>query len=255
MSRQSSAYGVLIVMAFVAVSTVYGASAAKDADFYVSPDGNDDWSGELAEPNSAATDGPFATPRRARDAVRELIQTRGLTKPIKVLIRGGTYRISAPITLGPQDSGRSWAPVTYAAYPGEQPVISGGRRVTGWEKREDGLWVAHIQDVEDGEWYFRQFFVDGERRQRARMPNEGEGYFFVEGLVKPDQRQAAVNRNAFRYKSGDIDPGWTNLDDVEIVKFFGWNAARLSVDSVDADKRICRVDVPCSKVSRRLFTW
>lgn len=36
---------------------------------------------------------------------------------------------------------------------------------------------------------------------------------------------------------------------------FGWNAARLSVDTVDADKRICRVHVPCSKVSRRLFTW
>jgi len=41
-------------------------------DFYVSPKGNDAWSGTLAEPNATKTDGPFATITRAKLAVREL---------------------------------------------------------------------------------------------------------------------------------------------------------------------------------------
>ena len=42
------------------------------ADFYVSPTGNDRWSGTLSEPNATLTDGPFATLEKAREAVRIL---------------------------------------------------------------------------------------------------------------------------------------------------------------------------------------
>jgi len=45
---------------------------STEADFYVSPDGNDSWSGTIAEPNADKTDGPFATIERAKQAVREL---------------------------------------------------------------------------------------------------------------------------------------------------------------------------------------
>ena len=46
--------------------------AGKSADFYVAPNGNDQWSGTLAEPNSTNTDGPFASISRAQEAVRLL---------------------------------------------------------------------------------------------------------------------------------------------------------------------------------------
>ena len=42
------------------------------ADFYVSPKGNDSWSGTLAEANSSKDDGPFKTIARAQEAVKEL---------------------------------------------------------------------------------------------------------------------------------------------------------------------------------------
>jgi len=42
------------------------------ADFYVSTEGSDTWSGTSANPNANKDDGPFATLERARDAVREL---------------------------------------------------------------------------------------------------------------------------------------------------------------------------------------
>jgi hypothetical protein len=36
-------------------------AAAQETDFYVATNGNDAWSGRLAEPNAEKTDGPFAT--------------------------------------------------------------------------------------------------------------------------------------------------------------------------------------------------
>ena len=47
-------------------------SYPEEADFYVSPKGNDSWSGTLAATNSAGTDGPFLTLERAQKAVRAL---------------------------------------------------------------------------------------------------------------------------------------------------------------------------------------
>jgi hypothetical protein len=40
-------------------------AAAQDTVFYVATNGNDAWSGRLAEPNAGKTDGPFATLERA----------------------------------------------------------------------------------------------------------------------------------------------------------------------------------------------
>ena len=51
--------------------TEYSIPGTK-ADFYISPSGNDSWSGKLAEPNPTKTDGPFATIGKAQNAVREL---------------------------------------------------------------------------------------------------------------------------------------------------------------------------------------
>ena len=85
---------------------------AKEADFYVAVNGNDDWSGTLAEPNADKTDGSFATLKRAQQAVRELkdkvylpkdepVETRYIGSPHKfgkgrdilVVVRKGYYSL------------------------------------------------------------------------------------------------------------------------------------------------------------------
>ena len=53
-----------------------GADAPRAAALYVATDGNDAWSGTLAAPNAEKTDGPLATLKRARNAVRERRQRR-----------------------------------------------------------------------------------------------------------------------------------------------------------------------------------
>ena len=54
---------------------------------YVAPNGNDAWSGKLPAPNADRSDGPVATPARARDLVRANPgQSSG--GPIRVEARG-----------------------------------------------------------------------------------------------------------------------------------------------------------------------
>ena len=62
--------------------------AAAEAVFHVSPDGSDNWSGKLPEPNGDRTDGPVASIDRARQAVRELRRAGGKPVPITVRVRG-----------------------------------------------------------------------------------------------------------------------------------------------------------------------
>src|SRR5688500_8456925 len=96
--------------------------AQPAADYFVAPNGNDAWSGTLAAPNAAKTDGPFATPAKARDAVR-LLRKHAAAKPVTVLLRGGRYELSEPLAFTPDDSGTKAAPLVFAAYPDEMPVL------------------------------------------------------------------------------------------------------------------------------------
>ncbi|MBI2300138.1 MAG: right-handed parallel beta-helix repeat-containing protein [Armatimonadetes bacterium] len=132
---------------------------------------DDGWSGTLAAPNAARTDGPFATLARARDAIRALHPTGAPAEPITVRLRGGFYELPETLVFGPEDSGTAAAPVTWAAYRDETPILSGGRRVTGWQPAGAGLWQTTLPDVKAGRWSFRSLFAGGRRMVRARFPN------------------------------------------------------------------------------------
>ena len=88
---------------------------------FVAPDGNDDWPGDRAQ--------PFRTLARARDAIRERKRAARLTGVVTVWLRGGRYPLAEPLVFSPEDT----APVTFAAWPGETPVIDGSEPVTGWQ--------------------------------------------------------------------------------------------------------------------------
>ena len=102
-----------------------------DANFFVSVEGSDSWSGTLAAANAQSNDGPFATLERARDAVRNFKEKT--TSDIEVLVREGTYYLRDTVVFGVKDSGKDEFSVTYAAYPDEKPVFSSGWEITGWK--------------------------------------------------------------------------------------------------------------------------
>jgi hypothetical protein len=94
-------------------------AAPHAAEFHVAAEGRD------TNPGTAAAS--LATLERARQAAREKVAA-GLTWDVRVLIRGGNYEQAGTIAFGPPDSGSEKYSITYAAYPGEQSVLSGGRR-------------------------------------------------------------------------------------------------------------------------------
>lgn len=212
---------------------------SKYETFYVSPTGNDRWTGRLARPSADRSDGPFRTIERARNAIRDLKARGGLKRPVRVLIREGTYYLNRPLVFTPEDSGTEECPVVYAAYRGERPVISGGRPITAWRQCEVNgtrAWVAELPRVKAGKWYFRQLWVDGERRFRPRLPKR-KWYFFA-GLLDIDHRtpwQRGQKRALF--EPGHIR-NWRNLSDVEVVFLTLWRESHLPIARVDEQKHI-----------------
>ena len=80
---------------FIPVSGVVAATDPEiEADFYVSKDGSDEWSGTFSAPDSQGSDGPFASLEQARDAVRELKFTQSGSGAIRMDLHGMENTIS-----------------------------------------------------------------------------------------------------------------------------------------------------------------
>lgn len=76
-------------------------------------------------------------------------------------LQPGTYRLSQPIVLRPEDSH-----ITIVA-PKGQVVVSGGVQITGWRKK-GRLWVADVPLWNGRPLEFRQLWVNGRKAIRAR---------------------------------------------------------------------------------------
>ena len=209
------------------------AAIAAEPELYVATNGNDRWSGRLATPNATGTDGPLATLSAVQQRVR-LLRRQRPDRPVTVAVRGGTYRLSQPWIFTPQDSGQPGAPVTYLAYQNEQPVISGGRKLTGF-RHEGAAWVLDLPEVKDGTWWFNQLFVNGERRRRARLPNDG--FFQVESYDASTTDGHARPNTAFVYHQGDLEP-WPDLADATVVVYHSWETSLLRVKRLEPDRHM-----------------
>lgn len=184
---------------------------------------------------------PYRTLARARDAIRALKQGRKLPAGgVRVLIHGGVYRLNEPFVLGPEDSGTSSAPIVYAAAPGAQPVLSGGRIIKGLRRNADGSWSTTIPAAAAHKWVFRQLFIAGRRYIPARSPNEGQ-YFIMRGV--PPEGGSGTARDRFAFRRGDLEP-WPNLSDVELRLTFSWNTGTFPLKSVDPQTRLVTLGGP-----------
>src|SRR5512140_3213041 len=77
-------------------------AAAPGATLYVSTEGRAGWSGRLPAPNAQASDGPLLSLLAAREAIRAE-RAKGVREPFTVLLRGGTYFLTEPLVLAPED--------------------------------------------------------------------------------------------------------------------------------------------------------
>jgi hypothetical protein len=211
------------------ISTVTWAAQASDRTvFYVAPDGNDSWSGRSPAPNAELNNGPFASLHRAQVALRDdrsaTPRPESAPRP-EIHIRGGIYHLHKPLSLTPQDS-----QTIFRAYQAERPILSGGERIAGWLIGGDGRWRVDLPAVRDQGWHFTQLFVNDQRRPRPRLP--ATGYYEIAGeLEASDESLGGIDR--FQFNPGELDPDWTNLNDVELLAFHSWSMSRLPIQSVN----------------------
>jgi len=226
-------------------------SYPEKADYYVSIKGDDHWSGALPEPNADNTDGPFLTIGRAQKAVRELksrvffakdppVEKRwigsphplGRGKDILVYIREGNYYLKQSLLFESEDGGERVETnlptgafeyhklrdhyVTYAAYPGEKPVISGGAPVSGW-KKTGKLWTTRF-DADTA----AMLIVNGKSQVLARTPNDG---YFVPPVLSKTTDELYFNK-------GDIK-SWKEMEGNRVVMLLRWHTGVNTIIKVD----------------------
>lgn len=237
---------IFLIPAFflVALNTLLAQDVIK---LYVAPDGK-----ATADGSGVAT--PFASLDDAKGAIRRLKQAGRLTKPVTVFVRGGIYTLQKPIVFDEEDSGSENAPITFQAYQGEKVTFSGGTSITGWKPWKNGLWMTKLPEVAKGQWSFRQLYVNGVLKQRARTPNNG--FLRVKGFPdgKPPEVHYHTDCQRFEYSEGDLNARWTNLSDVEVIVYHFWTDSHLPVQSIDTKTRIVTFKHKAGKVFTDDFT-
>jgi hypothetical protein len=179
--------------------------------FHVLVNGND------ANPGTA--DKPFATIEHARDVIRTI--SSNMQSSIMVYVHGGTYSISQPIQFTTNDSGQNGYDIIYRAEEGENPILSGGINVVGWEKVPDSqLWKTTLQDVKG----FRQLYMNGVRAQRAASPEPVTGIRWAAGDFS--------DRDGIVMSSSKL-PDFAHPQDLELHWIYDWKDMRLLVTDIE----------------------
>jgi hypothetical protein len=245
----------------------------KPAIIYISPVGDDAWSGTMGSANRNLTDGPFATAERARNAIRDM-KKRGTVPAggVKVVFRDGTYPLSQTITLTTEDSGTSDCPIEWTVYQGESVSLTGSKDIAGFHSITDpailrridpsfrrNILVTNLRDqgiTRFGEILQRgspgmELFFKQRRMTVARWPNaewlhiadvpQTGAQMFNKGLDREKRFDGVpVGRHYGRISyEGNRPAGWSADNDIYLHGYWtwDWSDSYQRVQSIDTTKR------------------
>ncbi len=253
--------------------------AAQGHEFYISPSGNDTWSGTSPSPNTTGTDGPFRTLAGARDALRTLKAKGNLPGGATVNVRGGRYTIEDTFLLTAADSGTGSRPMIWRAYREEKVLLSGGRRIAGFgpvadpavrarlgaaaatrvlvtDLRAQG--ITEYSEIGQRGGPPMELFLNGRRMTVARYPNEG----WLRIADVPQSGDTMYNKGLEREKRfGGVPAGrhygrityeggepsrWGVSDDIFVHGYwtFDWSDSYQRIQSIDTSKREITLRAP-----------
>jgi len=225
------------------------------SSLFVAPNGSDRWSGTLSEPNAQGTDGPVASLARARNVLRSLRAEGPLPAGFAVKVRGGKYYLKESLVLAAQDSGTREQPTVFQAYPGEKPILSGGRVVSGWRAHQGQILCAEVPEARGGWLRTRQLFYKGKRMPCARWPKLDpaepltSGWAFTEGPADDDPA------TTFRYAPGTFRHRWAKPKEVRVRAFMGhgWFMKDLPIKEIDEKARV--ISLAYDSWNPDLYPW
>ena len=241
----------------VVLLTVYGCSKEQNKnEIYVSTIGNDTADGSISK--------PLATIPAAVKKVRA-IRKSGNKEPMTIYLRDGQHYLNTTLVLGREDGsiisdkGTSEKPgagklssahLTFSAYPGEHPVISGGIPVNEWklvsndltglpENAKGKIWVADIPEGLD-----KFYTLYDEKGRLNRASDSG----FIPGEMG-DKKTLFFPKGALK--------NWENLADVEIHvrPSRAWVINMLPLESVDETTGTAKTAVSATYDMGKLPNW
>ena len=190
------------VVTVQALATPAAAAAARALDIFVATNGNDAWTGALAAPNAGATDGPLRTITAAQTIARQRLSAMvaGATRQsVNVRIAAGEYRLSAPLSFTPADSGVPGAPVAYRAETAGTVTLSGAISAGTATGPAAGTLVNLPAPALDAIAMRggSQLFVNGKRAVLARSPNVGDYWFVMKSVPLASEPVGKAGQEAF----------------------------------------------------------
>jgi len=219
---------------------------------------------ELRVTLEISPDGPIKSFEEARDKLRE--RPRSDQPPgydTQVLVRGGTYFQSEPVTFGPEDSGYAEDPVYFIAEAGAEVRLTGGVRIRDFNPVssldvrqllgdatenivECDLRAAGVDDF--GELGTRGFgggkptaalelFFNDEPMPLAGWPNEGWSTIA--------DTPAGSDGGLFAYK-GERPERWANEPDAWLHGYWTWDWADsyVAIASIDVEAKTIHTREP-----------
>ena len=253
-------------------------SAPAATLLYVSPAGNDAWSGGLKTPDASGADGPLATLDGARARIRVIKSSLGILEKggFRVELAPGTYRLQAPFTLAAEDGGTAEDRVVYAASVKGQTIISGGMTVdtfttvtdTAVLERLDEAVRAHIVQADLAALGVKEFgspagggievYFRGKPMTLSRWPNEG--FTTIQNIVVEDGHQIhgikGSKTGIFTYE-GDRPSRWVDEKDgwLHGYWFWDWSDQRQKIAEITPEKSQIRIEEPYHTYGYRPKQW
>ena len=232
-----------------------GTTPITPATYYVATNGND-------TTGTGSYTAPFATINKAALSLRSLPCTSAHT----VLLLGGTY-YGTSWTPTSADAPGTGCPVTYANYPMQTPILSGGLllpsgSIPSWTQVTTGTcgpahalsnlcWQTTIPNTSN---YPERLYYNGQPRFRPRIyataaalqgagTGTGPGYAHVSCAGAAGTNCATTLSNNFTYSSADstaiatVDTSSINAGHVEITAFNKWTASIQLVATITTGTR------------------
>lgn len=191
---------------------------------------------------------PYNSLQSAVDAIPGLA---GSMRPgLVVYLHGGLYSLAKPVVLTERHSGSNGHSVIFRAYEKEMPVISGGVKVTGWEKVDGNIYKASLKR----ETKLRSLFVNGQRMRMAQtdVPVAGLGNWGSFEITGKEEWAfgAGSGIDGIQFSSADVDE-YHNPGDIELVQFNTWTEKILCVREIEefGDTAVFKLQQPYGAIA------
>jgi hypothetical protein len=224
-------------------------------ELYVSADAGENATGSLLQ--------PFPTIPEAVNALREM-RKMGNDNPATIYLREGRHLLTSTLVLGLDDGDAAAQKVesevgggtlptpflTFAAYPGESPVISSGIPVEGWQQLND--YPADLPGVSHGKVWVTDI---------PRGIDKCYTLYDAHGRLKRARAVGFVptkmgDRKTVYFPKGKLK-NWDNLEDVElnIRPSRAWMINMLPLESVDEKNGLAKTKVSATYEMGELAHW